>query len=134
MGDLSTFLRNGLRDLIFRTGAGATKPGDLWVSLHTGDPGRTGANEVTGGSYARVQRDPLDANWSATADGHAENLAPITFPAPTANWGVVTHAGVWDTSSGGNFLGRADVTPDKTVNNGDPAPSFATGALDFTFD
>lgn len=133
MADFSTYLRNQLRDHVFRT-ASFTKPGDIFVSLHTGDPGRTGANEVTGGSYARIQRDPLDANWSATADGHAENLASITFPAPTANWGVVTHAGIWDALSGGNFLARADVTPDKTVNNGDPAPSFAAGALDFTFD
>ena len=133
MADLSTYLRNLLRDHVFRTATFA-KPTALHISLHTGDPGRTGANEVSGGSYARVSRAPLDANWTAPADGAVENAAAITFPAPTANWGVVTHAGVWDAAVAGNFLGRADVIPDKTINNGDPAPSFAIGALDFIFD
>lgn len=30
-----------------------TMLGTAFLSLHTGDPGATGANEVTGGSYAR---------------------------------------------------------------------------------
>jgi hypothetical protein len=133
MADLSTYLRNLLRDHVFRTATFA-KPTALHISLHTGDPGRTGANEVTGGSYARVARAPLDANWTAPADGAVENAAAITFPSPTANWGSITHAGVWDAATAGNFLGRADVVPDKTVNASDPAPSFAIGALDFIFD
>lgn len=136
MGDMSTFLRNELRKHIFRTGS-MTKPAALYISIHAGDPGRTGANEVAGGSYARVQRDPADANWSASSDGLTDNVAAITFPAPTGWTGAplsITHAGAWDAASGGNFIGRAILSTPKTVNNGDPAPSFAIGALDFLFD
>ena len=34
---------------------GALGNGSIWVSAHTGDPGTTGANEVSGNAYARVE-------------------------------------------------------------------------------
>lgn len=135
MSKMSDYLEVELRKHIFRTGS-FTKPSALYVSLHTADPtdDASGA-EVSGGSYARVQRDPLDANWTAASatDGVTDNAAAITFPAPTANWGTITHFGIWDAASGGNLLIHGALTTPKTVNNGDAAPSFATGALDITF-
>jgi hypothetical protein len=135
MSKMSDYLEVELRKHIFRTGS-FTKPSALYVSLHTADPTDDGSGtEVSGGSYARVQRDPLDANWTAASatDGVTDNAAAITFPAPTANWGSITHFGIWDASSGGNLLIHGALTTPKTVNNGDAAPSFATGALDITF-
>lgn len=134
---MSDYLEVELRKHIFRTGS-FTKPSALYVSLHTAAPDEDASptNEVTGGSYARVQRDPLDANWTAASatDGNTDNAAAITFPTPSANWGTVTHFGIWDASTSGNMLLSGTITPNKTINNGDPAPSFAIGALDVTFD
>lgn len=135
MSKMSDYLEVELRKHIFRTGS-FTKPSALYVSLHTADPtdAANGA-EVSGGSYARVQRDPLDANWTgaSSTNGVTDNAAAITFPSPTANWGTITHFGIWDASSGGNLLVHGALTTPKTVNNGDAAPSFATGALVITF-
>lgn len=135
MSKMSDYLEGQLRAHIFRT-ASFTKPTALYISLHTADPtdAASGA-EVSGGSYARVQRDPLDANWTApdATGGLTDNVAAITFPAPTANWGVVTHFAIWDAATLGNMLVHGQLTTPKTINSGDAAPSFAAGALDVTF-
>lgn len=135
MAKMSDYLEDQLRKHLFRTGS-FTKPAALHVSLHTADPtdAASGA-EVSGGSYARVQRDPLDANWSAASatDGITKNVASITFPTPTANWGVVTHFAIWDAASAGNMLCHGQLGTSKTVNNGDPGPVFAIDAIVITF-
>jgi hypothetical protein len=135
MSKMSDFLEVELRKHIFRTGS-FTKPAALHISLHTADPtDAAGGAEVVGGAYARVQRDPADANWSApdATGGLTDNVAAITFPAPTANWGVVTHFAIWDAAVAGNMLAHGQLTTPKTINSGDAAPSFAIGALDVTF-
>jgi len=135
MAAMSDFLEGELRKHVFRTGS-YTKPTVLAVALYTAAPGDAGGGtEVTGGSYARVQRYPLDANWTAASatDGLTDNAAALTFPAPTANWGLCTHTAVLDATAAGNFLFHGALTVAKTINNGDPAPFFAIGALDVTF-
>lgn len=135
MSAMTDYLEAEIRKHIFRTGS-FTKPTALYIALYTAAPGEAGGGtEVTGGSYARVQRDPLDANWTAasTTDGKTDNAADITFPAPTANWGTVTHFAILDAASGGNMLFYGALTVAKTVNNGDAAPKFAVGALSVTF-
>lgn len=122
------------------TDGGATwltlKPGlpkrPLWWALYTAAPGEAGGGtEVSGGSYARVQRDPLDANWAATSGGNGQtsNVADITFPAPTAAWGTVTHTQALDRSSGGNGLLYGTLTNSRIINNQDVAPKFAASTL-----
>ena len=135
MAAMSDYLEGQIRAHIFRT-ATFTKPTTLYVALFTAAPSDSGGGtEVTGGSYARVQRDPLDANWTAASatNGLTDNAAAITFPAPTANWGSVTHWGIFDASTAGNLYFHGALTTPKTVNNGDPAPAFAIGALAITF-
>jgi len=135
MSQMSDYLEGQLRAHIFRT-ASFTKPTVLAVSLHTANPtdAASGA-EVSGGSYARVSLNPLDANWSGgtSTDGITQNLSAVTFPAPTANWGTVTHFGIWDATTAGNLLCYGALTTSKTINNGDAAPSFATSAITVTF-
>jgi hypothetical protein len=135
MANMSDYLEAQLRAHVFRTGSFA-KPAALYVSLHTADPTDAGTGaEVTGGSYARVARNPGDANWAAggATDGATDNVADITFPAPTAGWGTVTHFGIWDAAIGGNLLVHAALTTPRTINGGDPAPVFPAGALDVAF-
>ena len=106
----------------------------MTIHLYTAAPGETGGGtEVSGGSYAAQSLNPLDANWTAASstDGLTDNASAITFPSPTANWGVVTHVAIKDQAA--NFLLYGALTASKTVNNGDAAPNFPIGALDVTF-
>jgi len=135
MSAMSDYLEGEIVKHVFRTGS-FTKPTNLAVALFTAAPSDSGGGtEVSGGSYARAGLDPLDANWTnvAAGDGHTDNAVAITFPAPTANWGVVTHFGIFDADTVGNLLIHGALTTPKTINSGDPAPSFPIGALDVTF-
>jgi hypothetical protein len=97
------------------------------------------------GAYARVTLNPSDTNWEATqggttgnssgAGGATQNAVAVTFAAPTANWGVIYGFVILDSATygaGNPKIWGALGTP-KTVNNGDPAPSFAIGAIDISF-
>jgi hypothetical protein len=138
----SDYLENLIVDHLFRTRT-FTKPSALWVALFTAAPTDAGGGtEVTGGSYARVNLAPLDTNWNATqggtsgnssgTGGQTSNAVAITFAAPTANWGTVTHFGLYDASTAGNLLIWDALTTAKTINSGDAAPSFAPSALQIT--
>lgn len=134
MAAMSDYLEVELRKHIFRTGS-FTKPTVLGIALFTAAPSDSGGGtEVSGGSYARVDVPPLDANWTgaSSTSGLTDNAADIVFPTPTANWGVITHFAIFDATSGGNLLFHGALTTSKTVNNGDPAPKFVAGALDVT--
>lgn len=136
MAALTDYLEGELIKHLFRTGS-FTKPTVIAIGLLTAAPGEASAGtEVSGGSYARVSVNPLDANWAAISGGNGttSNVAAITFPAPTANWGSITHVGIYDAASSGNLLIYAALTNAKTVNNGDPAPSFSAAALTFQID
>ena len=132
---MSDYLENEFIKHVFRTGS-FTKPTALYFSLFTVAPSDSGGGtEVTGGSYARVDLPPLDANWDATSgtDGKTANSSIITFPAPTANWGTVTHGAIFDAISGGNMLAHGSLLSATLIENGDPAPTFPAGSVTFTF-
>lgn len=74
----------------------AQNGGADYFSLHSGDPGSTGANEITGGSYGRVQ-----AGFPGATTGAATNAgATINVPAGT----TISHWGRWTQASGGTFF------------------------------
>lgn len=93
MGTASTAARNFAADDI----AGRA----THIAAFTANPGDTGANEVTGGVYARQ---PI--TWAAASGGtaSASNTPEIPIPAGT----TVTHIGLFTASSGGTFLGSED--------------------------
>jgi len=84
-----------------------------------------GQTEVTGGSYARVTVTNNLTNFPASSLGKKRNASAYTFPAPTADWGVIVGAGWFDASSGGNLLDYASFIPPITKLNGDPALTIA---------
>ena len=78
--------------------------GAAFASLHTADPGATGASEVTGGNpaYARVA-----ITWTAGAtDGVATATLATPFDVPAST--TITHIGLW--SSGGVFIDKAPLS------------------------
>lgn len=131
---MSDYLEVEIRKHIFRTGS-FTKPTVLGVALFTAAPSDSGGGtEVTGGSYARVDVPPLDANWSgaSSTSGLTDNVSAITFPTATADWGTITHVGIFDATTAGNLLFHGALAASKVVNSGDTF-SFAIGDLDITF-
>jgi hypothetical protein len=108
-----------------------------YIGLLTAAPSDTGGGtEVTGGSYARVALPHTLAAMAGTqaaasttastgTGGATSNNAAITFPAPTAGWGTVTHYGEYDSPTGGNLITWDALAASRTILNGDPAPSFA---------
>ena len=92
---LSNYLENKVLDKVFS--ATDFTVTNAYMSLHTAAPGETGADEVTGGSYARQ----LTA-FNAGSGGTADNSANEEFTSmPTA---TVVAVGFWDAVSAGNFL------------------------------
>ncbi len=155
MAAMTDYLENKLIDWLLRgqaigiTGASAaagTGPTTLYFGLLTAAPSDSSAGtEVSGGSYARVSVSSSLANWAGTqaaastsassgTGGTTSNNGAVTFPAPTANWGTVTHVALYDASTSGNMLIWSALTTSKTVNNGDAAPSFAAAAFTFQID
>ncbi len=100
-----------------------------FVSLHTGDPGDTGANEVVGGAYAR--QGPIVFTNAGNNPTVASNSALLTFPQATAAWGAIGYFGLWTAASGGTFRGSSVLTAPGPVNNGDTA-RFLVGSLTIT--
>lgn len=138
----SDYLENLVIDHLFRTRTFA-KPSALYFALFTSAPTDSGGGtEVSGGAYARVNLAPSDSNWTATQGGTSGNSSGtagqtanaliITFAAPSANWGTVTHFGIFDALTGGNLLIWDALVAARTILNGDPAPSFPIGALQIT--
>lgn len=146
MAEMSDYLEDELIKHLFRTGS-FTKPTVMAVALLTDatvpDDNDTGVfststgTEVSnsGTAYARIDRPPLDANWTATAggDGQTDNAAAITFATATATFGTVAYTALVDsaTYNTGNMLFWSAVGTSKAINTDDTA-EFAAGAITVT--
>lgn len=120
---MSDYTQENLRDMMFRTDAGFTKPSELWVALFTtatSDNG-TGTEVAFGSSYARVQVDPADATWSGSSatDGITDNVNDLSWTIAVSDWGTVSNAALFDQGSGGNMILHNALTASKTINLGD---------------
>ena len=114
MSAMSNYLENALVNATLRNTT-YTSPATVYVGLFTTDPTDAGSGtEVSGGSYARQS-----ATFAAPSNGASSTSADVTFPQATANWGTVTHFGVFDASSAGNLLYHGALTTSKTIETGD---------------
>ena len=114
-------VKNAMLDLTDETGGSQAI---THVSLHTGDPGTTGADEVTGGSYERVA-----VTWGAASGGVKSNTSQLQFQVPSGT--TVTHVGGWSASSGGTFRGGGALSaPQEFATSG--TYTIAAGDLDQT--
>lgn len=135
MASLTDYAKGELIKHIFRTGT-FTTPANWYVALYTTattDAG--GGTEVTGAGYARIPIAPTDANFSdqTAGDGTTSNLTDVTFAAPTADWGNVTHMAIHDAITGGNMFAHKELVTPKTISNGTPPPVFSAGDLTIIF-
>lgn len=88
-------LSNAAKNVMLDTLAGVA----VYVSLHTADPGDTGANEAAGGvpAYARKA-----ITWSPASGGSLNAGNQPVFDVPA---GTFTHFGLWDSMTAGTFHG-----------------------------
>lgn len=93
---------------------------NLYVSLHTADPGEAGdqtTSEATYTSYARVAVARTSGGFTVTGNGAGG--ADIVFPAATAGTNTITHFTIGTASSGaGKLLYSGTGTPNISVSSG----------------
>jgi hypothetical protein len=85
-----------------------------FISLHTSDPGATGANELAGGSYARANGGSLFG--SAASGGTITNSAAFSYTAMPAC--TISHVGIWDASTSGAFVEGGPLSASVAVATG----------------
>ena len=123
----SNYLETEILDHVFG-GSAYTAPSTLYLSLHTANPDEDGSGaEVSGGGYAR------QTVAFTTSGNTTSNTAAVEYPTATANFGTVTHVGVYDAATAGNLLCYAALTSSKTIETGDVF-RVPAGDLDITLD
>ena len=139
----STTFCNDLIDLIFRATTinelaenDTTSPAtNLYLSLHTADPGVGGSqltNEATYGAYARLAVARSGAGWDAASGGATVNAALAQFAECVSGSNVITHVAIGTASSGaGKVLYAGALASSRTISAG-IQPQFADSALTVT--
>lgn len=109
---------------------------NLYVSLHTADPGEAGSqttSEANYTSYARVTVARNSGGWTVTGNT-ATNTALIQFPQCTGGANTITYVAVGTAVSGpGQILYSGALTASLSVSSG-IQPQFAATSLSLTED
>lgn len=110
--------------------------GNLFVALHTADPGEAGVqntSEATYTGYARVSVSRDTGGWSVTG-ATAQNTAQTQFGLCTAGSETLTHFSIGTASTGaGQVLYKGSLNSPINVS-ANIQPQFAAGALQVTED
>jgi hypothetical protein len=101
--------------------AAASPLTNLYLSLHTADPGEAGSqttSEATYTSYARVAVARTSSGFTI-ANNQVTLAANTDFPAATGGTNTITHFGIGTASSGaGKLLYKGSLSPTISVSNG----------------
>lgn len=112
MPAISNYLAAKLQDHVLQSGgADYTPPATLYLALHIADPGPTGLNELSGGSYARKA---ITFALSSPDAGNDSGAVYTDLPATT-----ITHMALWDALAGGNMLFYGACSPSVVIPAGD---------------
>ena len=125
----SNYLETKVLDHVFG-GAAYTAPSTLYLALFTSNPNEDASGtEVSAVGTAYVRQ----AATFTTTGNTASNTSAIEFPTATAAFGVVSHVGLMDASTGGNLLAYAALSSSKDIATGDVF-RVPTGDLDISLD
>lgn len=109
---------------------------NLFVALHTADPGEAGdqtTSEATYTGYARVAVARTSGGWTVSTN-NATNAGTVTFGLCTAGSNTITFVSVGTATSGtGKILYSGALTASLAVSAG-ITPSFAASALTLSED
>lgn len=108
---------------------------DLWIALHTADPGEAGSaitSEATYGGYSRVA---LTRATDFTVSGNQVSNANLEqFPQCSSGSETISYASIVTSASGaGTIIVRAALNTSIPVSTG-IQPQFSSNALSFTLD
>lgn len=144
-GFSDTFEQNILKLLLNATAIAnvadnaATSPlTNIYVALHTADPGDAGTqstSEATYTSYARVAVARTTGGWtiSGTSPTQAVPVATVSFPACTGGTNTITHMSLGVASSGATaIIASGAISPTIAVSTG-VTPQLTTSTT-FTLD
>lgn len=129
---LSATIANDFLEWIFNASATSAAPTNIWIQLHTGDPGASGTANVAG----NATRKDLTAAMGTAASGAITNTAAITWTTGEVDTSEdYTHWALFDASTAGTFLCSGTMTANAvtvgdefTIPIGDFDASFATAA------
>ncbi len=114
----------------FADNAAASPATQLWVSLHTADPGEAGVqttNEVTYPGYGRVSVARSAAGFTVTGDT-ATFVSAVTFGAASGGSTTAAFLGIGTAASGaGRLLLKGSITPVIPISSG-TTPQLAAGS------
>jgi hypothetical protein len=108
---------------------------NLYLSLHTADPGvgnNQTTNETSYTNYARIPVARTTSGWDVPSGGATANTALAQFAQCGVTGATITHVAIGTASSGaGTVLYAGALSSSLAVANG-IQPQFAAGALDVT--
>lgn len=108
---------------------------NLYIALHTADPGEAGTaitSEATYGAYARIAL--VRSSDFTVSNNQVSNTSLVQFAQCTSGSNTITHATIVDSASGvGNIIVRAALNTSIPVSTG-IQPQFAANGLVFTLD
>lgn len=110
---------NGI--LAFNGGTAPVAGTSFYLGLNTTSPGQTGANEVTGGSYARQT-----LTFAAAASGVATSSDAQNFTSMPST--TIDYFSIWSAAASGTYGLGGQLTSSLTVPAG-ATVAFATGAV-----
>jgi hypothetical protein len=132
---LSTYLGDAVLNWLRGTSAPSAPTPDLYLSLHSSDPGPSGTlGDVTAilipaGRVSIAQTIfSAPSSDSLTNARQITNSSQITLTSSAGGDAGVTHAALWDSQSGGNFLIYGAISPPLDFVAGDVI-FFSTGRL-----
>ena len=125
---MSNYLEDTVANVLRGGGNGVnfTAPTNVYVKLHTGDPGEDGTANAAGNTTRQA------VTFGASSGGVITSNADVTWTAVSTTE-TYSHISLWDNSSAGNCLGSGALAASKAVNSGDTF-TISSGSLSYSFD
>lgn len=86
---------------------------NVYVKLHTGDPGSAGTTAASAETTRKVTA------WNAASGGSKSITTTLSWPSWAAGSETISHISLWDNLTAGNFLWSGALSASKAVGNGD---------------
>lgn len=99
-----------------------TAPANVFLKLHTGDPGSAGT------SNASAETTRKQMTFAAPSAGSSAASA-VSWTSWSAGSETISHVSIWDASTSGNFLQSGALSASKSVTNGDTINVTVTASL-----
>ena len=125
----TTYFKDLIMGNVFRTKTTPAIPSDYYLGLSTTAPTESGTNitepSTIGTGYQRIKLTSL----SEPSSGKITNTQLIAFPESEANWGLITHYVLFNSSTAGVPLMYGVFTQSRTVES-DTVFTIKTGELE----